>query len=239
MDDDAFFVPPQTPGSAQPARREALFLKKAGRFFWQGKIGPAFWTVASLVSLTVNVILIVVLLLLGKQLFTLKDLISNQLVGGLHQNFVKMDEAHIRTTILVSDTILVNDTIPVVFDLPLSQETQVVLTQHTSIDNTTVYLNGVPIRTTVVLPKGTPLNIALNLTVPVNQTIPVVLEVPVKLSVPVDIALDQTELHEPFAGLQEVVSPYQGLLSSLPGSWEETPLCMPELEFLCDWLIGE
>lgn len=239
MNGDASFGTPQIPGEAQPAWRGASLLRIAGRFFWQGKIGPAFWTVASLISLTVNVILIVVLILLGKQLFTLKDLISNQLVGGLHQNFVKMDEAHIRTTIIVNDTIQVNDTIPVVFDLPLSQETQVVLTQHTAIDNTTVYLNGVPIRTTVVLPKGTPLNIALNLSVPVNQTIPVVLDVPVKLMVPVDIALERTELHEPFTGLQEVVSPYQNLLTSLPDSWEETPLCEPALEFLCNWLIGK
>lgn len=200
-------------------------LALSGRFFWQGKVGPAFWTIASLVSLGVNVFLIVVLILLGKQVFSLKALVADQLVGGLHENFVKMDEAHIRTSILVSDTIQVNDTLPVVFDLPLSTETQVVLTQDTPINNATIYLNGMPVPLNLVLRQGTPLNIALNLTVPVNQTVPVVLDVPVKLNVPVDIALNQTDLHEPFVGLQGVVSPYQELLTSLPDSWAETPLC--------------
>ena len=195
------------------------------RLFWQGKIGPAFWTIASLFSLSVNVFLLVVIILLGKQVFNLKALVSDQLVGGLHENFVKMDEAHIRTNILVSDTIQVNDTLPVVFDLPLSTETQVILTQDTPINNATIYLNGMPVPLNLVLRQGTPLNIALNLTVPVNQTVPVVLDVPVKLNVPVDIVLNETDLHEPFVGLQEVVSPYQELLSGLPDSWAETPLC--------------
>ncbi len=89
------------------------------RWLWQGKIGPAFWTVAGALSLTINVILIVLLLLLGRQLFDIKGLISQQLIGGLYYNFVRMDRAHIRTNVQVSDTIRVEDTIPVVFDLPL------------------------------------------------------------------------------------------------------------------------
>ncbi len=207
--------------------------------FWQGKIGPAFWTTASLFSMGVNLVLVVVLVLLGRQLFSLKALVSDQLVGGLHQNFVKMDEAHIRTNIQVSDTIQVNDTIPVVFDLPLNTQTQVVLTQDTPINNATIYLNGMPVPLDLVLKQGTPLNIALNLTVPVNQTVPVVLDVPVNLNVPVDIALQDTELHEPFVGLQSVVAPYQSLLSDLPATWEETPVCAEGLDLACDYLMGK
>ncbi|NLG71491.1 MAG: hypothetical protein GX495_05550 [Chloroflexi bacterium] len=209
------------------------------RILWQGKLGPAFWTISSLISITVNVILIVILITVGRQLIGLKNLVSDQLIGGLHQNFVKMDQAHIRTTITVDDTIQVNDSIPVVFDLPLQQNTQVVLTEDTPVKKAQVYLNGVSVPTDIVLRKGTALNVALNLTVPVNQTIPVVLDVPVHLEVPVDIALDQTELHEPFTGLQAVVSPYQELLSGLPSSWEETPLCGSQPGLLCDWLNGE
>jgi hypothetical protein len=203
---------------------------------WQGKIGPAFWTIASIISLSVNVILIILLILVGRELFSLKGLISNQLVDGLYNNFVQMDQAHIKTTITVEDTIQVNDTIPVVFDLPLNQETEVVLTKNTPVNNASVYLNGVPVNTDIVLKKGTPLNIRLNMSVPVSQTIPVVLNVPVHLNVPVDIPLDETELHQPFTGLQNVVSPYDKLLNDLPSSWEQTPLCHPLLGWICDWL---
>jgi hypothetical protein len=170
------------------------------------------------------------------------------LLGGLYANFVKMDEAHILTqiqvndTIRVKDTIQVDDTIPVVFDLPLAQNTQVVLTQDTPIKNATIYLNGIAVPLDLVLRQGTPLNISLNLTVPVSQTLPVKLSVPVdltvpvNLTVPVDIPLDQTQLHAPFVGLREVVAPYQGMLADLPSSWDETPLCAPWVDWVCKLL---
>jgi hypothetical protein len=62
-------------------------------------------------------------------------------------------------------------------------------------------------RADIVLPAGTllPINIQ-SLTVPVDQKVPAVLDVPV------DIPLNQTDLHEPFVGLQKVVEPYYCLL---------------------------
>jgi hypothetical protein len=56
------------------------------------------------------------------------------------------------------------------------------------------------------LPAGTNLPVHLELTVPVKASIPV------SLNVPVDIALSETELHEPFTGLQDVVAPFYWLL---------------------------
>lgn len=208
------------------------------RVFWQGKVAPAFWTVASVLSLTVNIILILILLVLGRQMFALKALIQDGLIGGLYNNFVLMDQANIKTTIEVNDTIQVVDTIPVVFDLPLKQDTVVILVEDTSIPNAQVLLNGFYIPTTVILPQGTPLNISLDLVVPVNTTVPVVLNVPVALKVPVDIPLDQTELHTPFVGLKNVVSPYQELLAGLPNGWQDTPLCGPLSMWMCRWLFG-
>lgn len=208
------------------------------RFLWRGKIGPAFWTVASIFSLAVNIILIVIILVLARQLFSIKSLVADQLIGGLYNNFQQMDNAHIITTIQVQDTIQVKDTIPVVFDLPLKQNTEVILTKNTPVKNTTIFLNGVAVPVDLVLKKGTTLNIGLDLTVPVSQTVPVNLTVPVRLKVPVDIALNQTDLHRPFVGLQGVVAPYLALLIGLPNSWEETPLCKPESGFLCQWLAG-
>jgi hypothetical protein len=60
----------------------------------------------------------------------------------------------------------------------------------------------------------------------------------VNLNVPVDIALDQTDLHRPFVGLEEVVAPYRNLLSSLPDTWGETPLCGALTGWFCDWFLA-
>jgi hypothetical protein len=225
----------QKPSSEQLPKRSLFdqISPEMRPWLWQGKIQPAFWTVASLLSLAINVILIVVLILVGKEIFLLKSLVSEQLVGGLHQNFVQMDQAHIRTTIPVNDIIQVKDTIPVVFDLPLNQSTTVVLTEDAKVKNTTIYLNRQPVPLDLILRKGTELDIGLNLTVPVSQTVPVVLNVPVALNIPVDIPLNQTELHEPFVGLQSVVAPYDQLLSKTPSSWEDTPLCSPPFDWFC------
>ena len=198
-----------------------------------------FWTVASVISLTFNIILVVIVLLLARQLFVIKGVVSKQVVGGLYQNFIKMDQAHIKTTINVKDTIQVNDTIPVVFDLPLNTVTTVKLTEDTRLSKATVFLNGSTVPLDIILRKGTTLPIKLDMTIPVSQTIPVVLTVPVDLQVPVDIPLDQTELHEPFIGLQNVVAPFDKLLAAPPNSWDETPLCRPGLFWLCNWLKGK
>jgi hypothetical protein len=205
---------------------------------WRGKIGPAFWTVTGALSLVVSIALLVVLILFGRQLFALKSLVSDQLIGGLYYNFVLMDKAHITTDIQVSDTIQVDDSIPVVFDVPLSTKTTVVLTQDTPIENATIYLNGMPVPLDLTLREGTPLSIKLDLTVPVSKTVPVVLNVPVNLNVPVDIPLSETELHDPFIGLQSVVSPYYWRLVDLPDVWQDIPYCQDNYETACRWLLS-
>jgi len=192
---------------------------------WQGKFGPAFWTITGVISLFVNIILIVIVVILGQQLFTLNEIVEYGLIGGLHSNFVAMDEATIITTVVVEDTI------PVQFDLPVSAKTTVVLTEPTPIDGASVVINtgvlSINAPADIVLPAGLQLPIALNITVPVDQ------EVPVVLQVPVNIPLNQTELHEPFVGLQEVVEPYHSLLGDLPDGWEETPLCQGLMSEIC------
>ncbi len=200
------------------------------RWFRPDKVGPAFWTIASLISMVVNVILIIVLISLGKQLFTLKSLVQDQLLGGLYSNFQLMDQAHIRTTIPV------NAEVPAKFDLPLSTETMVKLTADTTITGATIYeLEAWPLyitkaKTNIILPAGTELPVALNLTVPVDQ------KIPVNLMVNVDIPLYETELHPPFVGLQEVVKPYYTLLEGLPDSWRVT-LCGVDPKGLCSQLV--
>ena len=217
-----------------PSREEKLLaLRESVRpYIWQGgKWRPAFRRTAILISLIVNFVLVIVLLIVAQQLFTIKTTVDKRLFEGLYYNFILMDRAHIRTEIIVSDSIQVSDTIPVVFDLPLQQGTQVILNQDTPIKNATIYLNNQPVPLDLTLRAGTPLHINLDLTVPVSQTVPVVLDVPVNLKVPIDIPLEDTELHQPFIGLQEVISPYYWALHNLPQSWENVPFCQ-------GWLRG-
>ncbi len=184
------------------------------RWLWQGRVKEAFWSIGSLLSLLLNVILLIVLIVLAKELFALKSVVGDQLIGGLYENFVRMDEAVIATNVTVEDTI------PVQFTLPLNQTTDVVLVQDAYIPDVTVTLNtgGLYIQDAnadITLPKGTVLNVSLAMDVPVDTTIPI------KLNVPVNIPLRETELHEPFVGLQQVVAPYDNLLQGLPDSWDE------------------
>ncbi len=221
----------------QPETEQKSRLDSLPPYLYQRKPMAAFWTVASIISLTVNVILILVLVVLGQQLFTLKGIVTEKLLAGLYYNFLLMDQAHIVTEINVVDTIQVVDTIPVVFDLPLEQATEVVLVRDTPIDDATIVLNNQPVPLDLTLRKGTPLNISLDLVVPVSQTIPVVLNVPVNLKVPVDIPLQETDLHGPFTGLQDVVSPYFWPLVAAPDRWEDVPLCQDVLRPICDWIL--
>jgi hypothetical protein len=194
--------PPKTPAVTSTESRAPA--PKTSRF----KFGPAFWTIASVISMTVNVVVLIVLLLVLKVLGGPKATLSLAqdqaagLLGGLHQNFVKMDAAHIKTNIHVAKEI------PVQFTLNVSGPTNVTLSQDVLIDGALVTvqtggLNIVNARARIVLPVGTLLPIYIeNLVVPVDQ------KVLAELDVPVDIPLNQTELHEPFVGLQKVVEPY-------------------------------
>jgi hypothetical protein len=194
-----------------------------------GKVLPTFWTVASILSLIVNVILIIVLLVLARQLFVLKALVGDQLLGGLYQNFIYMDLAHIKTEIIVKDNIPIN------FTLPISQDTVVVLTENTPINGANVKITsgGLTINSAanIVLPRGTSLPVHLQLDVPVNTT------VPITIKVPVDIPLQETELHKPFIGLQQVVDPFYKMLLPDYKKATDVPICEP-LSFLCNLLFA-
>jgi len=177
------------------------------------KFLPAFWTIASAMTFVVNIVLLIVLAIvlrnLGSVGVTVTGL-SDHLLGGLYNNFVKMDQAHITTNIHVSKEI------PVQFTLNVSGATDVTLTQDVAITGALVTVNtgGLNInnaRANIVLPAGTILPVFIqNLVVPVDQ------HVLADLDVPVDIPLNQTELHEPFVGLRKVVEPFYCLLNKCP-----------------------
>lgn len=242
----------------RPFTRKELAYLRVQRLFrnqraWQGRWSPAFWTISGIISLIFNIVLVTLLLGLGRELFTLKKIVSEQLVGGLYTNFVAMENAVIETTIAVDETLTVNDvitvsdSIPVVFDLDINQQSSVKLAEDTSIAGAVINIRTPSLAiynapADIVLPKGTVLPTRLHLTVPVSQTVPVnlsvpvQLDVPIQLSIPVSIPLKDTDLQKSFAGLQDVVEPYQALLAETPNSWEEAACDSGVL--LC-WLFGK
>lgn len=189
-------VAPVQPVESAPKRARWQFL-------------PAFWTIASLMSISVNIILIAILLILLNMLtgiqLTANDQISG-LLGGLYNNFVKMDQASIQTNIHVEKDI------PVLFELSVTGFTEVELTRPVEITGAVVDVStgGLNIRdanATIILPAGLilPINIQ-DLKVPVDQSVRAVLDVPV------NIPLNQTQLHEPFVGLRQVIEPWYCLV---------------------------
>jgi hypothetical protein len=202
--------PSQTPILASSPRASAPVKSQPKQSY--SRIGPIFWTIASIISLLVNIgtviALVVVMQILGgpKATLSFAQGQANGLLGGLYNNFVKMDAASIKTTIHVEKEI------PVQFSLNVSGPTDVTLSKDVVISGALVTVNtgGLNInnaRANIVLPAGTvlPINIQ-NLVVPVDQKVLAVLDVPV------NIPLNQTELHDPFVGLQKVIEPYYCLL---------------------------
>ena len=187
------------PAAAQPAENSA----PRTRF----KLLPAFWTVASFMSITVNIVLIaiglIMLQMLGGLQLTANDQMSG-LLGGLYNNFVKLDQA------TISRVIPVDANLPLNLEVPVRATTQITLAETVTIPNAHVRINtgalNIDADAVVTLPANTPLIVNLDFPLPVQTTIPVHLEVPF------NIPLNETQLHEPFVGLREVVEPWYCLV---------------------------
>ena len=171
------------------------------------KFMPAFWTIASVISLTVNIILIIILLItfqMFSAILTTSDEKITGLLGGLYTNFVKMDQATIATNIPVDATVPLNIVVPV------QATTRITLAESVVIPNAHVRINtgglSIDADAVVTLPADTALTVNLDFPLNVQDSIPV------HLDVPVNIPLNQTELHEPFVGLQQVVKPWYCLI---------------------------
>lgn len=172
------------------------------RNFWN-----AFKNFAILFSFIMNFVLVIILVFVVYQIYIIKNGIAEPLIDGLHANFVGMDEANITTTIAVEDNITID------FDLPIEQETTVVLTERVVLGQFSFGEQQL----VIALNEGQELPVMLNMIVPVEQTIPI------SLSVPVDIPLNETELHAPFVNLRNLLEPYVRSLDNLPGDWDEVP----------------
>jgi hypothetical protein len=192
--------PAPIPSGPPPAAPKRDSSQQTNRFL------PILWTVASIVSLIVNVILIIVVavLLTGLGTINISDL-GTGVLSGLYTNFERMDQAHIKTTIPVQTNIPLNMSIPV------QTTTGITLAHDVSINGAHVRINtalfNIDAPASVTLPAGTALDVTMNFTVPVQT------QVPVTLSVPVDIAVRDTELHPAIIGLQDTLKPVYCMLS--------------------------
>ena len=184
-------------------------------FLWQNRPWQAFKNFAILFSFIVNIILILVLGLVAVLLFPFLSNMVTPLVGGLNDSFVEMQNASI------IEDVGVDDNIDIDFDLDLKEQTVVTLTQAVPLKNipATFFIQGgagtIVGTVDIVLPKGQPLPVELDLIVEVEESIPVVLDVPV------DIKLSKTDLGTPFNRLVENFDPLNGFLEGLPEDNDE------------------
>ncbi len=178
------------------------------------KFWNAFKDIAIIFSFIVNIILVLVLLLSPKPIFMAKSQVAEPLLTDLDSAFAALGETVIKSQVYITDTMAV------VFDLPLSQNTNVVLVEPVPIQAPATFIfpsGGGAIHGIVqlVLPEGLSLPVALNLMVPVNTTVPVVMRVPV------EIPLADAGMGPAIEQLRAVFKPLTGALQSLPNSPEE------------------
>lgn len=179
---------------------------------------PIFWTIASTVSLVVNVILLGALITVGRNLGRAGAAASDSsLLGGLYDNFERMDQAHIRTNIPLETSIPLNLVVPV------QTTTTITLTDDVAIRGAHVRINtalfNIDAPASVTLPAGTSMNVALNMSLPVQG------EVPVAVSVPVDIPLQDTDLHPALVGLQDTIRPLYCLVNPAARTTDGALVC--------------
>ncbi|MBN2471485.1 MAG: hypothetical protein JXN59_12240 [Anaerolineae bacterium] len=174
----------------------------------------AFKTIAILFSFIVNLVLVITLVVLVTLIFQIKGGIAEPLIDGLHASFVGLDKA------TIDRVIPVRETIPVQFDLPLQQNTTVVLTAPVPLQASAQFnlpggggtINGL---VSLQLPQGMQLPVSLDLNVPVDTMLPVSLDVRAL------IPLEETQLHDPLENLRGLLDPFVRGLDNLPDNAQE------------------
>ena len=179
---------------------------------------PIFWTIASIISLLFNIVLLVFVVGMLRMLGSLDAAnLGPGVLGGLYTNFERMDQAHIKTEIPVQTIIPLNLTVPV------QATTGITLAKAASIPGAHVRINtalfNIDAPANVTLPAGTQLSVTMGFDLPVQA------QVPVSLTVPVDIPLHQTELHPAINGLEDTLKPLYCIVNPSARSLTGQPVC--------------
>jgi hypothetical protein len=192
-----------------------------------GLVRRAAWDLSAILSLLVNAVLLTVVVLLSIQVKNMKSSMNN-LLGGLYDNFVRMDNSVISTTVTMPEM-----SIPLDFILPVVQSsTNMTLTENVTIHGAYVIINtgslSINSAATITLPAGTTLPVSLSIDVPVKTTVLVK-----DIQVPIDIRLAKANspdpnvanLHSAFIGLQDTVGPFYCLLQPEVQDYTGVYLC--------------
>jgi hypothetical protein len=139
------------------------------------------WKAAGVLSLVLNVLLLVGLIVIGRSQQRSTESLDT-LVGNLRDGFSTLLSADLTAQVDI------NQEIPVELDLPLQRDTVVILTEQTSVEGALITIQTTNFQVynapaVVVLPPGTRLPVALDVSVPLRTTIPIELEVPVRFSI--------------------------------------------------------
>jgi hypothetical protein len=168
----------------------------------------------------VNGILLALVIYLVSSLASLQLTASDagaSVLSGLYTNFEKMDRASITSSIPVDAQI------PLMLNVPVQKTTSITLASDAVIPNARVQIRTAALNidapAQVTLPAGTTLQVGMDFSLDVQGA------VPVHLDVPVNIPLAQTQLHEPFTGLQQVVRPYYCLIEPNALNLDGLPVC--------------
>jgi hypothetical protein len=174
---------------------------------------PTLWKAMIITSFAINLLLIAVLIGAGFFVWRWRSEVVSTTVGVqgfAHDNVAELRDvvqqlqaAHIKTIIPLDQDLSLKDK---GVSVPVDQITRVELT-----DDVPLNLAGADIdlgagnrlraqNIALVLPKGTPLTIALKMNIPLDDV-----TIPIQLSVPVDIAMADTELAPQFQRLGNVV----------------------------------
>jgi hypothetical protein len=209
---------PGGPGGAQIAQIEIAHPQPRIASSGIGRYLPAFWTIASVISLVFNVVLVVILLGVVRSFGSLDTAhIGTAVLGGLYTNFERMDQAHIRTTIPIQTNI------PLDLTVPVQTTTGITLAKDVSIPGAHVRINtalvSIDAPANVTLPAGTSLDVTMAFDLPVKG------QVPVALSVPIDIPLQETDLHPALVGLQDTIRPIYCIVAPLGQALNGEPVC--------------
>ncbi|MFH2038582.1 MAG: hypothetical protein ABIJ65_04020 [Chloroflexota bacterium] len=182
---------------------------------------------SSTISIIFNIILLVVVLILSQQVFSLKRMVVKDVLGSMYLNIGELDLANISTEIALKDDLQLD------FPLRINKETDLVLTADTVINGATISistgsLNITSAPATIVLPAGAHLPVQMNMSVPVNAS------VPVDLNVPVNIPMEETGFHQSLANMQKVIQPILISFMDGPTTSQEVPACKL-FGFVCNW----
>ncbi|HUN22697.1 MAG TPA: hypothetical protein PK299_06135 [Anaerolineales bacterium] len=173
--------------------------------FWE-----SFKTFAIIFSFLINILLLLLVVWFATQYAKLQQTQVQPLIGGLYKGFNDLNAA------VIEAQIPVNQELPISFNVPVRQNTTVVLVAPVKLENVPAIMdlgaagtiNG---RVTLSLPQGMQLPVAMDMNIPVQDS------VPVNLMVDVKIPVNQTQLNQPFEELKSLVETYDDNLSALPG----------------------